>query len=253
MKNSILLFIALLPLTLIHGQINNTYSLLWYEDFQCEPFGATVAGSPCSSDGPGAATLGHWGTAGPIQVEPNELATTASSQLGVFQTATFNVSAIDEIAFRTEYFSLFLTTGSFVDIFVDINGQGFTRIPNFQGMGNSSHTLTFGFVDDEIDITGLVNANTISIRVEMFCNNCSSHNLRLKDITIFGRDLCPEVLNINDNPIASAFYQADTIYSSGTVQSGSDIIFRAGAHNLENGFEVSSGATFETINDPCPN
>lgn len=103
---------------------------------------------------------------------------------------TWTSSSIDISAYQNVEFSLDVTEAGnledadYVDIYYSVDGGSFTRIPNWNGLGDGSHTLHNDFAAQTID-QAIGTAASLQIRVIMR-NNAGNEYYRFDNVLVTG-------------------------------------------------------------------
>jgi hypothetical protein len=104
--------------------------------------------------------------------------------------AIWETDAIDIAGCTGVQFSLLATESGtmesldYFDVYYNIDGAGWTRVPNWNTKGDANHTLIDDFTSETVSVTGL-SGSTIQIRVIMM-NNAGTEYIRLDDVLIEG-------------------------------------------------------------------
>ena len=179
MKNNIFYIILIVSICAFFTNINaQVYQDFWFESFSCEANGATVAGPICGFDSSTPAPPGSWQMLGSMDVTNlgggNGYGQTNGTSIGQFLSSPIGISGFSQVKVIVDVFDNLTSSGAYIDICYRLDGATtFQCIPNWQGMGNASHTLVSpNFGDETVFIDGIV-GNSIEILVQAECVNCS--------------------------------------------------------------------------------
>ena len=154
----------------------------------------------------------------------------------------------------------------YVDVAYSVDGGSFTRIPNFNGQGDSQHTLTGNWPETAVTTDG-ISGNSLTIRVT-FNNSANSEDFYLDDVKAFGDtrvlfeaarasvqegDNGTTTVNVDigvRNPSSSQDTQVDVAVSGGTATKGSDYDFTDETVTFAAGTRSSKTVPIDVFGDP---